>query len=119
MGEIYRRGAGTYLEDGQQNADTTGAAQDSRVFSSARYLAANIQKAPGHVIPCIAVDQLPVDPPRHVWAGLMGSILPAVWSFPLALRAGGLGSTFTTLHLRPAHATVALLCLPSDIRPVG
>ena len=46
MGEIYRRGAGTYLEDGQRNADTTGAAQDSRVFSSAQYLAANIQKAP-------------------------------------------------------------------------
>ena len=70
MGEIYRRGAGTYLEDGQRNADTTGAAQDSRVFSSAQYLAANIQKAPVHVIPCIAVDQLPVDPPRHVWPGL-------------------------------------------------
>jgi nitroreductase len=55
MGEIYRSGAGTYLEDGQRNADATGAAQDSRVFSSARYLAANIQKAPVHVIPCIAV----------------------------------------------------------------
>src|SRR5262245_14395050 len=81
MGEIYRKGAGTYLEDGQRNAETTGAAQDSRVFSSARYLAWNIQKAPVHVIPCIAVDQLPEDPPRHVWPGLMGSILPAVWSF--------------------------------------
>ena len=101
MGEIYRRGAGTYLEDGQRNADTTGAAQDSRVFSSAQYLAANIQKAPVHVIPCIAVDQLPVDPPRHVWPGLMGSILPAVWSFQLALRARGLGSTFTTVKRHP------------------
>ena len=119
MGEIYRRGAGTYLEDGQRNADTTGAAQDSRVFSSAQYLAANIQKAPVHVIPCIAVDQLPVDPPRHVWPGLMGSILPAVWSFQLALRARGLGSTFTTLHLRRADEAAELLGIPAYIMQVG
>jgi hypothetical protein len=66
MGDIYRRGAGTYLEHGHRNADATGAAQDNRVFSAARYLAANIQRAPVHVIPCIAVDQLPVGPPRHV-----------------------------------------------------
>src|SRR5262245_28034252 len=31
LGEIYRRGAGTYLEDGQRDANTSGAAQDSRV----------------------------------------------------------------------------------------
>jgi nitroreductase len=119
MGEIYRRGAGTYLEDSQRNADTTGAAQDSRVFSSAQYLAANIQKAPVHVIPCIVVDQLPVDPPRHVWPGLMGSILPAVWSFQLALRARGLGSTFTTLHLRRGEEAAELLGIPASIMQVG
>ena len=32
MGEIYRRGAGTYLEDGQRNADATGAAQTVACF---------------------------------------------------------------------------------------
>ena len=32
-------------------------------------------------------------------AGLYGSIFPAVWSFQLALRARGLGSVLTTLHL--------------------
>jgi nitroreductase len=119
LGEIYRNGAGTYLEDGQRTADAAGAAQDSRVYASARYLAANLQKAPVHVIPCIAVDHLPVDPPRHVWAGLMGSILPAVWSFQLALRARGLGSTFTTLHLRRADEAAALLGIPADIMQVG
>ena len=48
----------------------------------------------------LQLDHLPADPPRYVWPGLMGSIMPAVWSFQLALRARGLGSTFTTLHLR-------------------
>ena len=119
MGEIYRKGAGTYLEDSQRNAETTGAAQDSRVFSSARYLATNIQKAPVHVIPCIAGDQLPEDPPRHMWPGLMGSILPAVWSFQLALRAHGLGSTFTTLHLRRGDEAAELSGIPANIMQVG
>jgi nitroreductase len=119
MGEIYRRGAGTYLEDGQREADASAAAQDSRVYSSARYLADNIQKAPVHVIPCIAVDHLPPDPPRYVWAGLMGSIMPAVWSFQLALRARGLGSTFTTLHLRRGEEAAELLGIPSSIMQVG
>jgi len=32
-------------------------------------------------------------------ASLWGSILPAVWSFMLALRERGLGSAWTTLHL--------------------
>jgi nitroreductase len=119
MGEIYRKGAGTYLEGAQQSADATGASQDSRVFASARYLAENIQRAPVHVIPCIGVDHLPADPPRYVWPGLMGSILPAVWSFQLALRARGLGSTFTTLHLRQGYEAAALFGIPDDVMQVG
>jgi nitroreductase len=119
IGEIYRSGAGTYLEESQGKADAAGATQDARVFSSARYLAGNIHKAPVLVIPCIAAGHLPADPPRHMWPGLMGSILPAVWSFQLALRARGLGSTFTTLHLRHADEAAKLLGIPGDIMQVG
>jgi nitroreductase len=32
-------------------------------------------------------------------ASFWGSLLPAVWSFMLALRERGLGSAWTTLHL--------------------
>ncbi len=32
-------------------------------------------------------------------ASYWGSLLPAVWSFMLALRSRGLGSAWTTLHL--------------------
>ena len=32
-------------------------------------------------------------------ASYLGSLLPAVWSFMLALRSRGLGSAWTTLHL--------------------
>ena len=32
-------------------------------------------------------------------AGAWGSLLPAVWSFMLALRERGMGSAWTTIHL--------------------
>jgi nitroreductase len=32
-------------------------------------------------------------------AGFWGSLLPAVWSFMLALRERGMGSAWTTIHL--------------------
>ncbi len=49
------------------------------------------------------------------WAGVFGSIYPAVWSFQLALRSRGLGSAFTTLHLPFAEETAALLDIPDGV----
>ena len=74
-----------------------------------------MEKAPALVIPCIRVDHLPEDPPRRVWAGLIGSIMPVVWSFQLALRSRGLGSTLTTIHLQHADEAAALLGLPEGL----
>ena len=119
LAELYRKGAGSYLEDAYREAKTSGAAQDARVFDSARYLAERLQDVPVHVIPCIAIDHIPADPPRHVWPGLMGSIFPAVWSFQLALRARGLGSVLTTLHLRCKDEAAALLGIPDGVMQVG
>ena len=119
LAEIYRRGAGSYLEDEYQRALDDGRAQDARVYDSARYLADRLQDVPVHVIPCIRVDHLPADPPRYAWPGLMGSILQAVWSFQLALRARGLGSVFTTLHLRGADEAAQLLGIPDGVMQVA
>ncbi len=119
LADIYRKGAGSYLTDSQKAAEARGAAQDSRVYSSAQYLADRLQDAPVHVIPCIRIDHLPADPPRRVWAGLMGSIMPAVWSFQLALRARGLGSCLTTLHLQNEDEAARLLGLPDTVMQVG
>ena len=49
----------------------------------------------------------------------MGSILQAVWSFQLALRARGLGSAFTTLHLRSADEAAQLLGIPDGVMQVA
>lgn len=119
LAEIYRKGAGDYLEESYRTAMAEGRAQDARVFDSARYLAEHLEEVPVHVIPCIDISHLPEDPPRHAWAGLMGSIMPAVWSFQLALRARGLGSVFTTLHLNFEAEAAALLDIPENVMQTG
>jgi nitroreductase len=52
-------------------------------------------------------------------AGFYGSILPAVWSFQLALRSRGLGSVLTTLHLNRESEAADLLGIPADVTQVG
>ena len=113
LGRLYRKGGDEYLAEGLAQAKESGAAQDERVFDSAIYLAENIERAPVHVIPCIQ-NFLPENPPRFMWAGLLGSVIPAVWSFQLALRSRGLGSVFTTLHLRCEAEAAELLGVPDD-----
>lgn len=115
LADLYRSAAGSYLTDSGSKAAAAGAQQDARVYDSAQYLAENLEKAPVLAIPCIKVDHLPPDPPRRVWPGLMGSIMPAVWSFQLALRARGLGSTLTTIHLGKAEEAAALLGIPDGV----
>ena len=119
LADLYRAGAGNYLKEGEKLAEASGEAQNSRVFSSADYLAERLQDVPVHVIPCIRVDHLPADPPRRVWPGLMGSIMPAVWSFQLALRSRALGSCLTTLHLSKEAEAAELLGIPEGIMQVG
>ena len=118
LGRLYRKGGDDYLAQGLAQARESGAAQDARVFDSAIYLAENIERAPVHVIPCIQ-NFLPENPPRFMWAGLMGSVIPAVWSFQLALRSRGLGSVYTTLHLRCEAEAAALLGVPDDFMQVA
>jgi len=95
-----------------------GAKQDARVFDSAIYLAEHMGEVPVLVIPCIQNHAAGTGPAIQ-FAGLMGSIFPAVWSFQLALRARGLGSCLTTLHLRYAADAAALLHMPEGIMQVG
>ena len=118
LAELYRKGTADYLEGALKSAEAEARQQDARVFSSAQYLAERMQDVPVLVLPCIEAD-IPENPPRHLWPGLLGSIMPAVWSFQLALRSRGLGSCLTTLHLKCADEAAALLGIPDNIYQVG
>jgi nitroreductase len=118
LADLYRRGAATYLSQGRDDADARGEKQDVRVFDSAMYLADHLQEVPVHVIPCVE-NTVGDSAPGTGWSGLFGSIFPAVWSFQLALRARGLGSCLTTLHLRHADEAATLLSIPDSMLQVA
>ena len=100
------------------NLSEQRAKQQERVLSSADFLANNLEKVPVHVIPCILGRPGP-DTPAAGWAGFMGSIIPAVWSFQLALRSRGLGSAYTTLHLFHEKEASELLGIPDTVTQVA
>ncbi|HEY2056587.1 MAG TPA: nitroreductase family protein [Solirubrobacterales bacterium] len=115
IADYYREAALPYLRESHANAEANEAAQDRRIFDSAMYLAENLEKAPAFVIPCIAEDI----PDRGAAIVGLGSIVQAGWSFQLALRARGLGSTWTTLHLHRAKEVAELLGIPVGVTQVS
>ena len=50
-----------------------------------------------------------------VAASAWASIIPAGWSFLLALRSRGLGSVWTTMHLAKEREVAELLDIPSTV----
>jgi len=97
----------------QQDLDPERAETAARVGDSATYLAQHMGEVPVHVI--AAIDSGTTELPGSNQAGLWGSILPAGWSFMLAARARGLGSAWTTLHLRYEQEVRELLGIPATV----
>lgn len=118
LADLYRQSANAYLSAAGAQAEAQGDKQTQRVYSSAIYLAEKLQDVPVHVIPCVE-GRPPADTPPAMLAGLYGSIFPAVWSFQLALRARGLGTALTTLHLAHEKQAAELLGLPDNVLQVA
>jgi nitroreductase len=89
-------------------------AAQARLRASSDYLREVMAQVPVLVIGAISVGA--ADFPEGSQAGLWGSLLPAAWSFALALRARGLGTTWTTLHLKYEREVAELLSIPADVR---
>ena len=114
IAEIYRRCAGDYLS---RAADTATDPQTRRVYQSADALTGILADVPVHVIPCI--DRRLEGAALPVAAAAWASIIPAAWSFQLALRARGLGSVWTTLHLVAERDVAELLGIPDEVTQVA
>jgi nitroreductase len=89
------------------------AGQFDRVRTSAEYLAEHLHEVPVMLIPCLEgrIDKTP-----QFSASFWGSLLPAAWSYMLALRSRGLGSAWTTLHLlgEGERQTAEILGIPFE-----
>lgn len=119
LAELYRRAGGEYLRAAAASADAS--TQAGRVMDSANFLAERLANVPVMVIPLIIgrIDGAPGTISSGDAAGLFGSILPAMWSFQLALRSRGLGSCYTTLHLGLEREAAELLGIPDHITQAG
>lgn len=115
LGDLYRRAWEPYRaqpKPSYQEGDPR-AQQFARVVSSAQYLADRMHEVPVMLIPCMK-GRPPDGAPAVSWAGTMGSVLPAAWSFMLAARSRGLGTAWTTLHLVHEREAAEVLGIPYD-----
>jgi nitroreductase len=86
-------------------------AQGLRLGASVTYLAEHLAEVPVLVVPCFQYDVSAA--PDLAWtARMFASVYPAVWSFQLALRSRGLGSTLTTAHLLDPSGVAEVLGVP-------
>ena len=106
LAEIYRRASVAHLKSVRE-------VYSAGVFDSSAYLAEHSHEVPVRVIPCIDGRVERESVMRQ--ATTYGSILPAAWSFMMALRARGVGSAWTSLHLTHEDEAAVLLGIPEDV----
>lgn len=109
---IYRDVCDAPFREQLSNATTSG---ERSAYAGALYLAEVLERVPALVLPCVLGTVQPGVPA----AGLYGSILPAVWSFQLALRSRGLGSCYTTVLCRSSEIVAEVLEIPEGITQVA
>jgi nitroreductase len=118
LATLYRKGAARYMElmapvfqqrmaSSEQEARTL-----ARIVGSGQYLIEHLHEVPVHVIPCIQgrTEHLPIIAQAARW----GSIMPAAWSFMLAARSRGLGSSLTSFHLFFEQEAAEVLGIPYE-----
>lgn len=115
LADLYARHFDPYIELSAEVSypdDDPRAHAAPRVSDSARYLREHMHEVPLLVIPCQwgRIDGADTFAQASFW----GSVLPAAWSFMLALRARGLGSAWTTLHLPSEREAAEVLGIPHD-----
>ena len=107
LGDLYKK---AYFELYMPQHNAQNREENARLLESATYLAEHLHAVPVHIIPCI--ESRVEDKGCFRQATIYGSILPATWSLMLALRAYGLGSAWTTLHIMYEKEAAALLGIP-------
>jgi nitroreductase len=119
IGEIYRQCYAIYQSmDGVyirsiDKGDDAANAQQQRSADSADFLGEHMGEAPVLVIGCTQGARADGMPGMMV-SSVMGNVLPAMWSFMLAARARGLGTSWTTVHLMMEQQVADVLGIPFD-----
>ena len=129
LAEIYRRSLEPFIEMMEAEYPTDDE-QSGKVAASSNYLAEHLEEVPVHVIPCTTLQ---ISDEYELWehmgyetdlwnmaaSSIYGEIWPATWSFMLALRSRGLGSSVTMIHLAEEPTVAELLDIPDGVSQVG
>jgi nitroreductase len=115
MADIYRAAMDGYIarpRDGEERQVDYSSPAAQRTASSVMHLREHLQDVPVLLVPTVAgrMEGADIFHQASVW----GSVLPAVWSFMLALRSRGLGSAWTTIHLHREQEMAELLGIPHE-----
>jgi nitroreductase len=116
LGDLYRRAFAHYA--GLRAADPDA----EPMKATYQGLADRLHEMPVLILVC--VEGRPESLAVAQQVAFYGSVLPAAWSLMLALRARGLGSTWTSLHLMHEEEAARLLGIPEGVTqtvllPVG
>jgi nitroreductase len=117
LADHYAAAYARYIAPRREAVDPGDVATE-RILASSDHLAEHLADVPLHVIPCV-LDRLPPGATNEQMAGFYGSVIPAIWSFQLALRSRGLGSAYTTLHLVHEAEVAGLLGIPPTVTQVA
>ncbi len=115
IADLYRKGADMYANRprSEYGAEDPRAKQRGQIAKSGAYLYKHLHEVPVLVFAC--VEGRFEKEPQFVQASMYGSILPAAWSFMLALRARGVGAAWTTLALIHEKEVAQVLGIPDNI----
>jgi nitroreductase len=117
LAELYRRAMDVQMAKAAAAPRPALTPAQVRNVESSAWLTEHLADVPVHVVAC-AKGPLPGLPAGLASATLYGSVLPAAWSFMLAARARGLGTSFTTLHLFFEEEADRIINLPPGWRQV-
>ncbi len=123
LADIYRQAMADFVnrprtDAPEDNIDRSDPAS-KRMTESVMHLARHMQDVPVLCVPLVAGRTDGLGEGAHaertgaLWqANRWGSVIPALWSFMLALRSRGLGSAWTTLTLVREREVAELLGIP-------
>ncbi|MDG2112466.1 MAG: nitroreductase family protein, partial [Actinomycetota bacterium] len=121
-GDLFRRGLEiyrtlpiavhniTYSDPGQQKSARP-------IIDALEALADRVEHVPVHVFPCFEGTVERVRP--EFMGGLMGSVIPAAWSFMLAARSRALGTCWTNMHTFFNDEADDIIGLPQGVTQIA
>lgn len=113
LAELYNESVGSMFIEARDRLAGTGH-ESEKVMRSAAHLAEHLAEVPLIVIPTIIGRHDDSGRP-----GLFDSVIQSAWSFCVALRARGLGTTWTTAGLAKEAELKELLGIPAHMTEIA